>query len=236
MPTARRPSRRVALLAVILASLSLGAPGATATGPAARVGPIVGGLTPVGGRWAPALHEETAAIDAARSDRRIATPSAVTTHRTTAAATRPSRPTPPRARATAPRQAVVGRNHVWMPALGIDRSVSFFSCSSSAYPGNRVYRWGCAGSNNVYLFGHAYGVFRSLHDAYVRGRLHRGMTLYYANAAGHVSRYVVSWWRVTTPDKGAFAYAAQPRPSVTLQTCLGSRSQYRLIVRLTRAG
>ena len=26
---------------------------------------------------------------------------------------------------------------------------------NSAYPGNRVYRWGCAGGNNVYLFGHA---------------------------------------------------------------------------------
>jgi len=235
MPTARRSGRRLALLAVVLASLCLGAPGATATAPAARVGPIVGGLAPLGGRWTPALREETAAIDAARAGRRIATISALTIHRTKAP-TRVGHRSPPRARATAPRQAFVGRNHVWMPALGIDRSVSLFSCSSSAYPGNRVYRWGCAGSNNVYLFGHAYGVFRSLHDAYVGGRLRRGMTLYYANAAGHVSRYVVSWWRVTTPDKGAFAYAAQSRPSVTLQTCLGSRSQYRLIVRLTRAG
>ena len=66
-----------------------------------------------------------------------------------------------------------GRNHVWIPALGINRSVSFFSCSSSAYPGNRVYRWGCAGTNNVYLFGHAHSVFKPLHDAYVRGRLRR---------------------------------------------------------------
>jgi sortase (surface protein transpeptidase) len=114
--------------------------------------------------------------------------------------------------------------------------VSFFSCSSSAYPGNRVYRWGCAGSNNVYLFGHAGSVFRPLHDAYVRGHLKKGMTLYYANAAGAVSRYAVSWWRVTTPDRGEFAYASQLRPTLTLQTCLGSNSQYRLIVRLTRVG
>jgi len=127
-----------------------------------------------------------------------------------------------------------GRNHVWIPALGINRSVSFFSCSSSAYPGDRVYRWGCAGANNVYLFGHAHSVFKPLHDAYVRGRLSKGMKVIYADANGKVSTYAVSWWKVTTPDKGAWAYAAQSRPSLTLQTCVGSRSQYRLIVRLLR--
>jgi len=129
-----------------------------------------------------------------------------------------------------------GRNHVWIPALGINRSVSFFSCSSSAYPGNRVYRWGCAGSNNVYLFGHAHSVFRALHDAYVRGRLSKGMKVMYADANGRVSTYAVSWWKVTTPDKGGWAFAAQSRPSLTLQTCVGARSQYRLIVRLTKIG
>jgi sortase (surface protein transpeptidase) len=127
-----------------------------------------------------------------------------------------------------------GRNHVWIPALGINRSVSGFSCSSSAYPGNRVYRWGCAGRNNVYLFGHAHSVFKPLHDAYVRGRLKKGMKVYYADSSGKVSRYVVRWWRVTTPDNGEWAYAGQSTPSLTLQTCVGAKSQYRLIVRLTR--
>ncbi len=127
-----------------------------------------------------------------------------------------------------------GRNHVWIPALGINRSVSFFSCSSSAYPGNRVYRWGCAGGNNVYLFAHAHSVFKPLHDAYVRGRLSKGMKVVYADGNGRVSSYAVAWWKVTTPDKGGFAYAGQSRPSLTLQTCVGSRSQYRLIVRLLK--
>jgi hypothetical protein len=127
-----------------------------------------------------------------------------------------------------------GRNHVWIPALGINRSVSFFSCSSSAYPGNRVYRWGCAGGNNVYLFAHAHSVFKPLHDAYVRGRLSKGMKVTYADGNGRVSTYAVAWWKVTTPDKGGFAYAGQSRPSLTLQTCVGSRSQYRLIVRLLK--
>ncbi|MGK2851095.1 MAG: sortase, partial [Candidatus Limnocylindrales bacterium] len=127
-----------------------------------------------------------------------------------------------------------GRNHVWIPALGIDRSISFFSCTSPAYPGDRVYRWGCAGGNNVYLFGHAHSVFKPLHDAYVRGRLKKGMKLVYADRDGRISTYRVAWWKVTTPDKGEFAYAAQSQPSVTLQTCVGAKSQYRLIVRLTK--
>ena len=129
-----------------------------------------------------------------------------------------------------------GRNHVWIPALGVNRSVSFFSCSSSAYPGDRVYRWGCAGSNNIYLFGHAHSVFRPLHDAYVRGRLSKGMKVIYADGNGRVTTYAVAWWKITTPDKGAWAYAGQSRPSLTLQTCVGANSQYRLIVRLLKVG
>jgi hypothetical protein len=127
-----------------------------------------------------------------------------------------------------------GRNKVWIPALGIRRSTSFFSCSSKAYPGDRVYRWGCAGRNNIYLFGHAHSVFKPLHDAYVRGRLKKGMKVYYADSKGRVSTYKVIWWRVVAPDKGGFAYASQSRPSMTLQTCVGKRSQYRLVVRLVR--
>ena len=127
-----------------------------------------------------------------------------------------------------------GRNHVWIPALRISRSTTGYSCSSSFYPGNRVYRWGCAGRNNVYLFGHAHSVFRPLHDAYVRGSLRKGIKVYYADGSGHVSTYAVRWWRLTTPENGAWAYAGQSRPTLTLQTCVGSRSQYRLIVRLTR--
>ncbi len=128
-----------------------------------------------------------------------------------------------------------GRNHVWIPSLGVSRSVSFFACTSKAYPGDRVYRWGCAGSNNVYLFGHAQSVFRPLRDAYVSGRLRKGMALFYAGSDGRVHRYAVRWWKVTTPDKGAWAFASQSRPSLTLQTCVGARSQFRLVVRLVRS-
>ena len=127
-----------------------------------------------------------------------------------------------------------GKNRMWFPALGINRSVSFFSCSNNSYPGNVVYRWGCAGRNNVYLFGHAHSVFKPLHDAYVRGRLKKGMKVMYADAKGKVRTYKLIWWKVTTPTNGGFAYAGQSRPSLTLQTCVGSKSQYRLIVRFVQ--
>jgi sortase (surface protein transpeptidase) len=121
---------------------------------------------------------------------------------------------------------------VWIPSLGINRSVSSFSCSRTRPPDNYVYRWGCAGSNNIYLMGHAYSVFKPLHDAYVSGRLHTGMRVMYADGAGRVQTYVVSFWRLVSPVGSSWAYAAQSRPSMTLQTCVGSRSQWRLIVRL----
>ncbi len=98
-----------------------------------------------------------------------------------------------------------------------------------------VYRWGCAGRNNVYLFAHAGGPFHRLHDLYVRGRLKRGMTVTYADGNGAVHRYRVAWWRVVLPTAGGFAYAAQARPSMTLQTCVGAHDRYRLIVRLYQA-
>jgi len=126
-----------------------------------------------------------------------------------------------------------GRNHVWIPSLGISRSVSFFPCTRKEPPANYVYRWGCAGRNNVYLMGHAYGVFKALHDAYVHGRLRKGMTVDYADGSGVVRRYAVVWWKVTPPTTSAsWAWAAQSKPSMTLQTCVGSTGQDRLMVRL----
>ena len=130
-----------------------------------------------------------------------------------------------------------GRNHVWMPSLGINRSVQSFPCSRSRPPDAGVYRWGCAGRNNVYLLSHAWSTFKPLHDAYVGGRLRKGMAVWYADGGGTVHRYSVIWWRVTAPTTAAsWAWAAQSRPSMTLQTCVGSNSQYRLMVRLVQVG
>jgi sortase (surface protein transpeptidase) len=138
--------------------------------------------------------------------------------------------------AKAPAASYAGKNHLWIPALGVNRSVSFYACSRSTALANVVYRWGCAGSNNVYLMGHAWGVMRPLHDAYVSGRLKKGMQVIYADANGRVTRYRVSFWKVVSPVGAGWAFAAQATPSMTLQTCVGARSQYRLVVRLVKSG
>jgi hypothetical protein len=128
-----------------------------------------------------------------------------------------------------------GRNHLWIPSLGVSRSISWFPCSRSREPDNYVYRWGCAGSNNVYLLGHAWGVFEPLHDAYTRGRLRKGMKAVYADANGRVRTYAVRFWKVVRPTTAAsWAWASLSNPSMTLQTCVGARSQYRLMVRLAQ--
>jgi sortase (surface protein transpeptidase) len=125
-----------------------------------------------------------------------------------------------------------GTNHLWIPSLGISHSVTWFACTRSTPPGAGVYRWGCAGKNNVYLFGHAWSTMKPLHDAYVAGRLHLGMVAYYADGNGRVHGYKVTAIKLVTPDQTAWAIAAQKVPSMTLQTCVGSKSQYRLLVRL----
>jgi sortase (surface protein transpeptidase) len=125
----------------------------------------------------------------------------------------------------------VGTNRVWMPALGINRPVYLYACTRSTALDNLVYRWGCAGRNNTYLMGHAWGVFKPLHDAYEQGRLRVGMELIYADGASRIQRYRITTWRVVLPTDvswiGSFSV-----PTMILQTCIGATSTYRLNVKL----
>jgi hypothetical protein len=147
-----------------------------------------------------------------------------------------TRPTSTAVRTAAP-ASYHGRNHVWIPSLGINRSVQSFPCSRTRPPDAGVYRWGCAGRNNVYLLSHAWSTFKPLHDAYVRGTLRTGMRVIYADGAGHVHTYRVIWWRVTAPTTAAsWAWASLSSPGMTLQTCVGANSRYRLMVRLVQVG
>jgi sortase (surface protein transpeptidase) len=149
----------------------------------------------------------------------------VTTHKTTT--TRPH--------VAAPVYTYRGTNHVWIPSLGINRAVYSYPCSRTTTPGYVVYRWGCAGTNNVYLMAHAGGPFAALNNAYYSGRLRVGMKVMYANSSGVVHTYSVSWWRVVLPTTAAsWAWASLSRPSMTLQTCVGANSAYRLMVRLVQ--
>ncbi len=147
------------------------------------------------------------------------------------AETQPAKPT---ASTTVTRQATryTGRNHFWMPALGINRKVYDYPCPRKRPPDHYVYRWWCAGQNNVYLLGHASSVMKPLHDAYVRGQLRVGMVAYYANDAGKVRKYRITEWRVVRPEESHWAIADQPVPSMTLQTCVGKDDEFRLNVRL----
>lgn len=136
------------------------------------------------------------------------------------------------AKAPAVAPSHVGKNHLWIPTLGLSRSIRSFACTRSTPPTNYVYRWGCAGKNNVYLFGHAWGVMKPLHDGYLSGKVKVGMKLLYADGSGRVRTYRVTEIRIVTPDQVSWAIAAQPVASMTLQTCLGATNEKRLLVRL----
>lgn len=172
-----------------------------------------------------------------------ATPAPRPTPRPTAIPKPPApavRPASPPKKSPPPPPATVsyrGQNHLWIPSLRIDRSVAWYACDRNRGPDNLVYRWGCAGANNVYLLGHAYSVFKPLHDAYVGHRLKVGMKAWYADGTGRVHAYAVTWWKITLPTpESRWAWAAQDVPSMTLQTCVGKDSEYRLMVRLVEVG
>ena len=128
--------------------------------------------------------------------------------------------------------AYKGRNHVWIPSLGISDAVLPYACSRTRDPADYMYRWGCAGHNNVYILGHARSVMKPLHDLYVSGGLRKGLVALYADADGRIRAYQVTEWRVVLPTEIAWQIAAQPVPSMTLQTCVGKNDRYRLNVRL----
>ena len=137
-------------------------------------------------------------------------------------------------KATVAKPTYSGTNRFWIPSLGMNYRVHLFECTRSRPPDNYIYRWGCAGTNNVYILGHAYGVMEPLHDLYVAGKLKNGMVAIYADSQGHVHWYRVTLWRVVDPADSAWAIASQPVPSMTLQTCVGKDGRYRLNVRLVQ--
>jgi hypothetical protein len=181
----------------------------------------------------------TAPVRVTLVPRPATTPDAAVAKRKTTTTRRAAAPTTTTrtvaSRTTTTRTVYRGTNHVWIPSLGISRSVAWFPCSRTTDPANYVYRWGCAGANNVYLLGHAWGVFKPLHDAYYNGGLRKGMKVVYADSSSRVHTFSVVWWKVVAPTTAAsWAWASLSQPSMTLQTCVGSGGSYRLMVRLVR--
>jgi hypothetical protein len=134
--------------------------------------------------------------------------------------------------------AYAGAYHLWIPALGLSRAISDWGCRGGAIP-DRVEYWGCAGRNNLYLLGHAYGAFAAIHDGYHSGALRVGLTAYFADKAGRTHRYRISEIRhVANSAYGSWsgwAVGATSGPVITLQTCDGATSAYRILVRLVPA-
>ena len=108
-----------------------------------------------------------------------------------------------------------GTNHVWSagPRAWTGRSPGSRARGPEP-PDMAVYRWGCAGANNVYLFAHAGGPFRTAPRPVRRGAAcGAGMTVTYADANGSVHRYAVAWWQVVLPT----ARRASPTPPSPLR-------------------
>jgi hypothetical protein len=128
-----------------------------------------------------------------------------------------------------------GVYHLWIPGLGLSRSIHDWGCNGGLIP-NLVEYWGCAGTNNLYLLGHAWGVFAPIHDGYHSGALHVGLTAYYADKAGKVHKYRISQIRhVAIKDYASWsgwAIGSSSSQVITLQTCDGATSSYRILVRL----
>ena len=113
--------------------------------------------------------------------------------------------------------------------------------------GPRIYRWGCAATGNRYLMAHADAAFSELHD-FVRARgavagtrALVGRHVYFKTTGGETLVYRVTWARVATVDYWGrtghvWAWGPTERPAITFQTCYGSRSEYRLIVRAELVG
>ena len=61
------------------------------------------------------------------------------------------------------------------------------------------------------------------------------MTASYTDSKGNTRVYRVTTWRLVKPTDVTWAIASQPVPSMTLQTCYGANSEWRLLVRLVAA-
>ncbi len=152
----------------------------------------------------------------------------------TAVITASPNPTVASALKVAPARVV--KNSLAIAALGINASIKGMSTCGGLIS-NAVYRWPCAGHNNLYLLGHAYGVFKPVHDGYHAGRLKTGMIARYTDASGKVHKYTLAWVEdlpIATWGKGA-TWAATSGSVITLQTCDGPSDSYRIIVRFVPA-
>lgn len=124
--------------------------------------------------------------------------------------------------------------------IGLTASVYAWGCGGEVVP-NLALRWGCQKSNNQFIVGHAYGVFHPYYLAYARHLLRPGLIAYFTDTAGHRTRYRLAWVRLVTKTYvwhgltgSQWAWNNTPSAALTLQTCWGSTSKYRIVTRFVR--
>src|SRR5690242_15179232 len=147
MPTAPRPVRSLLALALVANIVAITAPTALAL---QRVGEERAPAAPA--IWLPVAADaadraeaaiaEAAAFDEARPvfapipDGWTARPAAAVPAPKPTTVKKGAAKVSSKASASVRTSGFHGRNHVWIPALGINRSITGYSCSSSYYPGN----------------------------------------------------------------------------------------------------
>lgn len=125
-----------------------------------------------------------------------------------------------------------GKNHLWFPALGINRSIDSRVCTGSPLANGGISRWCAEGPGNTYLMAHAWGAFHPLEVAYWGRRLRVGQSVWYADANGRVRHYEVAFWKVESRSASdSWAWASSASPELTLQTCVDANNHV-LFVRL----
>jgi hypothetical protein len=137
----------------------------------------------------------------------------------------PPRPAPQAPPAPAPTVAVPA-NTLVIPRLGVRQHVSDYTdCTGAAgVPHWDVWRWTCAGTNNVYVMAHNPGIFTPILGLQV------GDIIQYGDPAGVVHTYkVVSTTIVSYTDTSPMN--ALSVPSITLQTCWNFDGTQDFIVR-----
>ncbi len=127
-----------------------------------------------------------------------------------------------------------------IPAIGIYVNVYNWGCGASIVP-NVALRWVCKSSNNMFIVGHGYGVFRPYLVAFTLKRLRVGIIATFTTPAGKTTRYKMAWTRKVLPSYlwsgltgPEWAWGNTPLPSLTLQTCWGATNAYRIVTRFVR--
>ncbi len=147
---------------------------------------------------------------------------------------------PPPVGTPAPPQTLTRLGTLRIPAIGLSVPLYQWSCSDRTAP-NVALRWRCSGTNNQFIFGHAYGVFHRYYLAWGRHQLKVGIVATFTSRSGHVTRYKLAWsrkvprnyvWHGQTGDQ--WAWNATSRASITLQTCSGATNLYRIVTRFVK--